>query len=155
MTSTSIIRHRHPNRFTVLPNAALRDSRLSFRATGLLAYLLSLPPDSSTDGASLAMHKREGRDAIRSAMRELVDAGYVRRFREQQPNGQWSHVTEVSDAADFQSELAGAPTPGNPTSVDPAIRDKGTVTSNKQREPVPRNVVLDDNNHLWVDGNNS
>ena len=88
-------------------------------------------------------------------MRELVDAGYVRRFREQAANGRWAHVTEVNDESDSQPAPAGEPTPGKPKSVDQALIDKGTDTSNKGSGSVPRNVVLDDDGRLWVKGDDS
>ena len=36
---------RHEQNFTVIDNACQRDLTLSFKATGLLAYLLSMPDE--------------------------------------------------------------------------------------------------------------
>ena len=76
---SAILRHRHPNRFTVLPNNAIRNPALSFRAVGVLAHLLSLPDGAKVDSATLAQAHREGRDAVRAAYRELEAHGYYRR----------------------------------------------------------------------------
>jgi hypothetical protein len=43
-------RRRH---FTIVDNATLQDARLSYRARGVLAYLLSLPDGGSPTTASL------------------------------------------------------------------------------------------------------
>ena len=51
---SEILRHRHPNRFTILPNDAIRNPSLSFRAVGVLAHLLSLPDGAKVDSATLA-----------------------------------------------------------------------------------------------------
>jgi hypothetical protein len=76
---TEILRHRHANRFTVLPNDAIRNPSLSFRAVGVLAHLLSLPDGAKVDSATLAQAHREGRDAVRSAFKELAEHRYYRR----------------------------------------------------------------------------
>lgn len=88
-----ITRHRETSDYTVTPNAIYRDKRLSYRALGLLLYLLHLPDGWETDSAQLATDRAEGRDAIRTALRQLQDAGYVTRQRQQDPEtGRW-HTT--------------------------------------------------------------
>jgi hypothetical protein len=49
-----IHRSRHTRGFTVLPNTALQDRRLSYTARGLLADLLFRPDDWCEDGRRLA-----------------------------------------------------------------------------------------------------
>jgi hypothetical protein len=72
----------------MVPNDTARDERLSFRARGILTFLLSQQPgwDITTD--ETARHGREGREAVRAAYRELEDAGYVRRSRIRDDDGQ-------------------------------------------------------------------
>lgn len=93
-----ITRHRETADYTVTPNAIYRDRRLSYRALGLLLYLLHLPDGWETDSTQLATDRAEGRDAIRTALRQLQDAGYVTRRRQQDPEtGQWAtHMTVQS-----------------------------------------------------------
>lgn len=83
--------------FTVIQNRVIDDSRLSFKATGVLIYLLSKPDDWRTSTAQLARAKKEGIDAVRSAMTELEKAGYVRRRRFQDSAGRWQFETLVFD----------------------------------------------------------
>lgn len=114
VVSTSILRHAQDREFTILPNATIRDQRLSFRATGLLAYLVSLPDGTGVDSLSLSRRKKEGRDAVRTAFDELMAVGYVRRYKEQDPDtGFWRTVIEVTDQTeptpDFQASVNQSP----------------------------------------------
>ena len=83
--------------FTVVQNQIIEDHRLSFKATGVLIYLLSKPDDWRTSTAQLARAKKEGIDAVRTAMSELEKAGYVRRRRYQDSAGRWAFETVVFD----------------------------------------------------------
>lgn len=87
-----IIRAHETSRFTIVSNATLRDPRLSFRATGVLARLLSEPPDSAINTSVLWRERRphgEGRDALLTALSELESAGYLQRRRSQDHRGRW------------------------------------------------------------------
>lgn len=83
--------------FVVLPNEAVNDRRLSFRARGLLAYMLARPPGWRFHADRLAADTAaEGRDAVRTALRELSRLGYYRATRVRQPAGTFVMVTEVA-----------------------------------------------------------
>lgn len=62
--------------YTVMSNHHLRDRDLSLKAKGLLSQMLSLPEDWDFTLAGLSRINRESIDAIRSAIRELEEAGY-------------------------------------------------------------------------------
>lgn len=65
------------SRFVRIDNAALQDSRLSFRARGLLAHILSYVTSFVWSAERLAAVSPDGKDAIRGALRELVKFGYA------------------------------------------------------------------------------
>lgn len=130
-----IIRVEHKQRYTVIADTSLRDDRLSFRATGVLAYLLSLPDGTDISGRRLCLAKKEGRDAVMSALKELDEAGYLKREKFQTADGTWStlctlvespspenpdSVTEnpPAEASDFQSPSPGKPGVGFPGPKD-------------------------------------
>jgi hypothetical protein len=141
---SAILRHRHPNRFTVLPNDAIRNPRLSFRAVGVLAHLLSLPDGAKVDSATLATAHREGRDAVRSAFAELADHGYYRRDVIRLPDGTLRTEVVVSSTP-MNGETAGrtgdgfsgvGPGPENPAPVNPAPVNP-TPVDQAPKEEVP------------------
>lgn len=92
-----IIRAPRYDRFTVLPNDAIRDDRLSWKARGLLVWLLSQPAGWQASSTHLAKMAPDGRDAVRTGLAELEDAGYLRRKRYQDPLGRWRTDTYVHD----------------------------------------------------------
>lgn len=63
--------------FTVMSNHHLRDKNLTLKAKGLLSVILSLPDDWKYSIAGLAAICKEGTSAVKSALQELTDAGYV------------------------------------------------------------------------------
>lgn len=76
-----IERAAHDRDYTVIANAALRDGRLSWKARGMLAYLLSKPDDWTVVQAELETAGPEGRAAVRAGLAELERAGYLTRDR--------------------------------------------------------------------------
>ncbi|WP_433460637.1 hypothetical protein [Micromonospora sp. CA-248212] len=84
-------------------NTAHRDYRLSWRARGLLGELLSYPDGWDTSVDKLVAQAREhgdateGRAAMRKAVAELAEIGYVRYIREMDEKGHWSTVMSVCD----------------------------------------------------------
>lgn len=96
----SVIRQRRRTNFTVVDNSSITDTRLSLRAKGLHVVLLSKPDHWEFSAERLGTECREGRDAIRAALRELKECGYVLEIREQGAGGFWTTVTEVREVPD-------------------------------------------------------
>lgn len=63
--------------YTVMSNYHLRDKNLSYKAKGLLSFLLSLPDDWDYSLNGLCSISKESRDGIRSILRELQEHHYV------------------------------------------------------------------------------
>lgn len=101
-----IRRQENPRGWTVLPNALIEDARLSFRARGILGYLLSRPDGWETDSSRLARIALEGRDAIRTSLRELESLRYLIRVKVQGEGGLWRTETYVYDHTLSEEEAA-------------------------------------------------
>lgn len=84
------------DKFVVVPRLTIRDSSLSFKARGLLAFILDQPEGWDVRATWLVTQGTEGREAIYSALKELRAAGYYRVERRQVGGGRWVTGTAVS-----------------------------------------------------------
>lgn len=67
--------------YSTISNVALNDPRLSLKTKGLYAYLMSKPDTWEISREGIRSQVKESRTAIDSALKELEDAGYLRRER--------------------------------------------------------------------------
>ena len=73
----AVMRVEKNSNYTVMANYHLRDKRLSLKAKGLLSVMISLPAEWDYTLAGLAFISKEGVSAIRAAIQELEENGYV------------------------------------------------------------------------------
>lgn len=100
-----IVRGPRPaDNFAQIHNAALADGRLSFKARGILAFLLSRPPGWKTSAEKLAKSGIDGERAVKSGLKELEAHGYLKRTRTHadgsdpaHPAGTWIHNQIITD----------------------------------------------------------
>lgn len=64
--------------YTVMSNYHLKEKNMSLKAKGLLSMMLSLPDDWDYSLAGLIAICKENETAVRSALKELKDFGYLR-----------------------------------------------------------------------------
>lgn len=122
--SECVIKLKRKGGFTVLPTAMLRDTRLSLKTKGLFAVMISLPEDWEYSVSGLASINGVGRDAIRSALKEMEEAGYLTRERAHGEGGKFCGNVYL-----IQEESAiPQPLPENPATVEPS---SGFPTSDK------------------------
>lgn len=84
----AIMRVEKTSNYTIMSNYHLRDSRLSLKAKGLLSVMLSLPAEWDFTLVGLTCISKEGISAIRAAIVELEENGYVVRSRIRNDAGQ-------------------------------------------------------------------
>ena len=100
--------------YTVMSNHHLRNKDLSLKAKGLLSQMLSLPEDWDYTLKGLSLINREQIDAIRAAIRELEQAGYIVRSRERDSQGRLR-------GADYVIYEQPQPVPDSPTLENPML----------------------------------
>ena len=125
---------RLADNFTILSNALINDERLSFRARAVLIWLLSKPHDWSIRSDAIAgQSPREGREAIRTAMRELAEHGYLVREKVQDELGRWSTIQTIYEEPRATGTTPPDPTPRKSDSGNAADGTPGALT--KDRSP--------------------
>lgn len=106
------IRVERRQRFTTVSRKLVNDNRLSFRALGLLVWLLDKPDDWRVNSTQIANQCVEGRDAVRSAMAELERCGYLTRQRIQGSKGRWCTEVVVREVPPTDDGIPGVGQPG-------------------------------------------
>lgn len=114
--------HSFDDHFTQIPNQWLRDARLSFKARGMLALLMSHTQGWQLSIASLAEQNREGKDAIRSAIQELEELGYLTRSQVNEGGKFGESTWTTNDPADLP--LSGFPPSDNPTPKNNNLKEE-------------------------------
>ncbi|MGR5963832.1 DnaD domain-containing protein [Bacillus cereus] len=66
--------------YTTINNTGLKDTRLSWKAKGILAYILTLPDDWIFYMEEVTKHSKDGIASLKAGMKELKECGYVKRF---------------------------------------------------------------------------
>lgn len=73
----AVFRVEKNTNYTTMSNYHLRDINMSLKAIGLLSKILSLPEDWDYSIAGLAAICKEGESAIKTALEELKENGYL------------------------------------------------------------------------------
>ena len=119
----AIKRSKRDSNFTILSNVGLKDNRISAKATGLLAYMLSLPDDWIFYESELVKHFTDGKESIRTGLKELENFGYLTRVQGREKGKFSSNDWTISDEPTTFS-----PCTDNPSTVKPTT-DKQTLLS--------------------------
>ena len=77
MAETYFIKEKKEKNYTVIDNTFIRDIRLSWKAKGLMTYLLSLPEDWEVYVDEIIKHSTDGEAGLRAAIKELIKYGYI------------------------------------------------------------------------------
>ncbi|WP_301875962.1 conserved phage C-terminal domain-containing protein [Limosilactobacillus oris] len=143
------------NHITILDQDIVRNSKLSWKARGIFAYLWSQADQWDFNELEVARHATDGKDALHSGLKELERFGYLERKRARNAEGQvgaseWflhECPKPKSPKADYPTQenpaqgnpMQGKPTQGNPqqsniNSKKHQIEDN-IKESNSQAEP--------------------
>ena len=112
--------HTFDDQFVQIPNAWMRDNRLSLKARGLLAQIMTHRENWSLSINRLAQDNGEGKHAIRAAIGELEKFGYLVRDQVNDKRfGEAVWVTTDPEGADY-------PLAENPLSEIPLSENQTT-----------------------------
>ncbi|WP_263707886.1 helix-turn-helix domain-containing protein [Shouchella tritolerans] len=111
-----IFRVSKTSNYVVMNRTGLNDKRLSWKAKGLLAYMLSMPDDWTFHDTELEKHAKDGRDSLKSAIKELKDHKYMKRTRRKGEGGKFVWETAV-----FEQPYTDFPSMENPFTENPSM----------------------------------
>lgn len=143
-SDVSIIRVAKRDRYSVIANEALEDSRLSWKARGLLAYLLSKPDGWTVNRDQLtAASDADGQTTVRSGLRELEACGYLVRVRTRTSAGlfEWHNEIHERSSGGFPTDgfcTGGECIGGQPTGIvsTDSVSTEEAITEHQTREAV-------------------
>ena len=87
----SVIKSGKNNNYTYMSNYHLRDKNLSYKAKGLLSFMLSLPEDWNYSVNGLVSCSKENLKTIQSILKELENGKYLIRKRSNLNSGKFSY----------------------------------------------------------------
>ena len=135
--------HKRDNPYAQIDKDILRNENLSWRAKGLLAYLLSLPHDWKVYLTEITKHSTDGATSTRSAFKELRESGYVRKVSSRDDKGQitgWETIVyevpilEVKSADSGESTLSKTLDVGNLHSGETHTTNKDCTNNEKSND---------------------
>ena len=98
----SVFKIEKSRNYTVMSNYHLRDKNLSYKAKGLLSFMLSLPEDWDYSINGLVSISKEGVKAIRNILQELQRYRYLVIEKKQNEVGQFEYEYLIYEQPDTQ-----------------------------------------------------
>ena len=86
------VRKNKENPFVMLDKRLFEDTRLSWKAKGLLGYLLSRPDDWTIRVSDLIKRSTDGETSVYTGLKELEENGYMERVRVRDDKGKFLRV---------------------------------------------------------------
>lgn len=136
-----IKRKRKEDNFTRLPNEMLRDDRISWKARGLLSYMLSMPDDWVFYDEELIKHsKKDGTTSLKSAIKELKEFGYFKREALRDEKGKM--IKWVTYVDDNPIQFTENPPTGKPTNCEThSVDNQQLLTTNSLLTNKDTNII--------------
>ena len=137
----SVFRVERTHDYTVMSNHHLKNRALSLKAKGLLSLMLSLPDDWDYTLQGLAHISLEKVDAIRKAITELENEGYITRTRERDEQGRLrgtEYIIREQPISEkptlekpiLEKPILGKPTLDKPTQAKPTLENPTQLNKN-------------------------
>ena len=123
----SVFRVEKNKGYTVMSNYHLKDKNISLKAKGLLSLMLSLPENWDYTLRGLATINKESIDAIRTAVLELEENGYIIRHQGRDQKGKLTTIEYTiyeqpqHSTPSLEKPILDNPITGNPITEDPIL----------------------------------
>lgn len=139
------------NPYVIVNKGFVNDASLSWKAKGVLLYLLSKPDDWQVYESDIVKHSTDGRDSVRTALSELITCGYIKRTRKRDELGRLSGyeyvVSEVPDQSGKsdigESNVGESPATNNDGTKNNQTKDNNDNGSFPERKQTINTEVID------------
>ena len=141
--------HKRENPYAQIDKDILRNEKLSWKAKGLLAYLLSLPHDWKVHLNEVVKHSTDGATSTRSAFKELRESGYVRKVSTRDDKGQitgWETIVYEVPISEARSTDDREPT----LSEMPDVENRHSGESHTTNKEITNNEKSNDNDLIYI-----
>ena len=132
-----IFRINKTKNYTVMSNHHLQDKNLSYKAKGLLSYMLSLPNDWDYSVRGIVASSKEGIKSINSILKELEENNYLIRARKQENNGRFYYEYSIYETPYTPKGITDKGYTLNGTQINTNIKN----TNNKDKLDKPFNPI--------------
>ncbi|MGQ0680649.1 MAG: hypothetical protein ACT4OM_13525, partial [Actinomycetota bacterium] len=148
-----IVRCTSRDKYVTVLQTTARDANLSFKARGILVYLMTLPSNWKTNLQHLAKQStKDGRTAIASGIQELMAEGYARRVTLRDEAGRiTSKELQVAEVPVFRTnpvQLAPELESGNLNEVDDQLESGNLHEANPNDESLESGFLNEGNPRL-------
>lgn len=139
MSDQKIKRVKSRKRFVTIDSHSIQDSTLSWKATGLLSYMLTMPDDWEFYVSDLKNRKKDGRDSTASGLKELEKAGYLVKEKRRTDDGRFAGYDyllyeEPQRLNRYGKPVNGKPENGKPVTTKDLIELNTNNTNKLKRE---------------------
>ena len=145
----AVFRVERTKGFTVMSNYHLNDKTISLKSKGLLSQMLSLPESWDFTLRGLACINKESLDAIRTAVLELEEHGYITRRQRRGENGKLAKIEytiyEQPQQMQSLSPRLDKPCLENPNTVNPntVLPNTGSPTQLNTKEIITEKSITE------------
>lgn len=129
----AVLRKVKKTDYTVIDNNIFKNKQLTLKAKGMICTMLSLPDDWNFSEDGLVSLSNDGKAAIRSTLKELMQFGYLRRERRRDDKGVLrEYIYTVYEEPNLENQKL-EPTCDYPTLEKPTLENRNTykILNNK------------------------
>jgi hypothetical protein len=119
----TLFRVQHNKNYVVVNNHICEDNRLSWKAKGLWLYAFSRPDDWQFRMSDICKRATDGRDGVRSGLKELEDFGYLHRDQIHNEKGRFEDAEYTFFETPRDDLKKSLPQTGFPSTVFPSTEN--------------------------------
>jgi hypothetical protein len=143
--------HSFDDHYTQIPNDWVRDSRISLKAIGLLAQIMSHKPGWNLSLRSIARINETGVGTIKSAVEELEQFGYLIRSKDQLHNEDGTFADYLWTTADpFQNPVTVKTAHGKQDTKKTITKNTISKESTNRASEIPDDFSVTDDMRSWA-----